>query len=147
MAGMIPTDVMSYTDGKLRHHGTTMATLPSSNRCSPSTHVPPTHCTEDVYSIYQSLKIEFPLLTTPLSPPPDTVNVSMPSQQSKQLEEATEAAVKASVVTNPEVNTLQSEENVSISGSNARLMIMKKLSRKTDVSECVSVLPGQPHVQ
>ena len=33
-----------------------------------------------------------------------------------------------------DVATLQQEENVSISGSNARLMIMKKLSRKTEVS-------------
>lgn len=32
-----------------------------------------------------------------------------------------------------EVTTLQQEENVSISGSNARLMIMKKLSRKSEV--------------
>jgi poly(U)-binding-splicing factor PUF60 len=31
-----------------------------------------------------------------------------------------------------EVTTLQQEENVSISGSNARLMIMKKLSRKSE---------------
>lgn len=30
-----------------------------------------------------------------------------------------------------DVSTLQQEENVSISGSNARLMIMKKLSRKS----------------
>ncbi len=34
---------------------------------------------------------------------------------------------------NQEVMTLQQEENVSISGSNARLMIMKKLSRKAEV--------------
>ena len=33
-----------------------------------------------------------------------------------------------------DVATLQQEENVSISGSNARLMIMKKLSRKAEVS-------------
>ena len=33
-----------------------------------------------------------------------------------------------------DVATLQQEENVSISGSNARLMIMKKLSRKSEVS-------------
>ena len=32
-----------------------------------------------------------------------------------------------------DVATLQQEENVSISGSNARLMIMKKLSRKSEV--------------
>lgn len=32
-----------------------------------------------------------------------------------------------------DVSTLQQEENVSISGSNARLMIMKKLSRKSEV--------------
>ena len=32
-----------------------------------------------------------------------------------------------------EVTTLQQEESVSISGSNARLMIMKKLSRKSEV--------------
>ena len=35
--------------------------------------------------------------------------------------------------TGQEVTTLQQEENVSISGSNARLMIMKKLSRKSEV--------------
>ena len=39
-----------------------------------------------------------------------------------------------------DVATLQQEENVSISGSNARLMIMKKLSRKTEV--CVGVGVG-----
>lgn len=33
-----------------------------------------------------------------------------------------------------EVASLLQEENVSISGSNARLMIMKKLSRKAQVS-------------
>ena len=32
-----------------------------------------------------------------------------------------------------DVSSLQQEENVSISGSNARLMIMKKLSRKSEV--------------
>ena len=32
-----------------------------------------------------------------------------------------------------EITTLQQEESVSISGSNARLMIMKKLSRKSEV--------------
>ena len=36
-----------------------------------------------------------------------------------------------------DVATLQQEENVSISGSNARLMIMKKLSRKSEVSWAV----------
>ena len=36
-----------------------------------------------------------------------------------------------------DVATLQQEENVSISGSNARLMIMKKLSRKSEVSRTV----------
>ena len=35
--------------------------------------------------------------------------------------------------TGQELTTLQQEENVSISGSNARLMIMKKLSRKSEV--------------
>lgn len=34
-----------------------------------------------------------------------------------------------------DVASLQQEENVSISGSNARLLIMKKLSRKTKVRE------------
>ena len=37
--------------------------------------------------------------------------------------------------TGQEVTTLQQEENVSISGSNARLMIMKKLSRKSEGSK------------
>ena len=37
--------------------------------------------------------------------------------------------------TGQEVTTLQQEENVSISGSNARLMIMKKLSRKSEVNQ------------
>ncbi len=60
----------------------------------------------------------------------------MPLAQSKAEEERDDVvAEKAVVITNPEINTLQSEENVSISGSNARLMIMKKLSRKTDVSD------------
>ena len=36
-----------------------------------------------------------------------------------------------------DVSTLQQEENVSISGSNARLMIMKKLSRKAEVSDII----------
>ncbi|CAI8010135.1 Poly(U)-binding-splicing factor PUF60, partial [Geodia barretti] len=39
--------------------------------------------------------------------------------------------------TGQEVTTLQQEENVSISGSNARLMIMKKLSRKSESSVIV----------
>ncbi len=65
----------------------------------------------------------------------ETVNVTMPLAQSKVEEERDDVmAEKAVVITNPESNTLQSEENVSISGSNARLMIMKKLSRKTEVS-------------
>ncbi len=36
-------------------------------------------------------------------------------------------------VSGNEMTTLQQEEEVSISGSNARLMVMQKLSRKTDV--------------
>ena len=32
-----------------------------------------------------------------------------------------------------EMTTLQQEEEVSISGSNARLMVMQKLSRKSEV--------------
>ena len=32
-----------------------------------------------------------------------------------------------------EVTTLQQEEDVSISGSNARFMVMQRLSRKTEV--------------
>lgn len=39
--------------------------------------------------------------------------------------------------TGQEVTTLQQEESVSISGSNARLMIMKKLSRKSESSVVV----------
>lgn len=38
--------------------------------------------------------------------------------------------------TQQDVATLQQEENVSISGSNARLMVMKKLSRKSEVCVC-----------
>ena len=42
--------------------------------------------------------------------------------------------------TSLEVTTLQQEESVSISGSNARLMIMKKLSRKSEVcAQCLYV--------
>ena len=71
-----------------------------------------------------------------LLPSPDTTNVSMTSELAMKLEkEAEAAAVKAATAAAlpPEVSSLQSEENVSISGSNARLMIMKKLSRKTEV--------------
>jgi len=42
------------------------------------------------------------------------------------------------VVSN-DVASLQQEENVSISGSNARLMIMKKLSRKSEVRGLISM--------
>ena len=43
------------------------------------------------------------------------------------------AANEEKGATGQEMTTLQQEENVSISGSNARLMIMKKLSRKAEV--------------
>ena len=46
-----------------------------------------------------------------------------------------EPAKKPMEPTVQEVASLQQEENVSISGSNARLMIMKKLSRKAQVGE------------
>ena len=45
------------------------------------------------------------------------------------------AAVNEEKMKCEDVTTLQQEENVSISGSNARLMIMKKLSRKQEVSK------------
>ena len=48
------------------------------------------------------------------------------------------AAVNEEKMKAEDVMTLQQEENVSISGSNARLMIMKKLSRKQEVG----VWPG-----
>ena len=44
------------------------------------------------------------------------------------------AAVNEEKMRGEDVTTLQQEENVSISGSNARLMIMKKLSRKQEVT-------------
>ena len=48
-----------------------------------------------------------------------------------------------------DVSTLQQEENMAISGSNARLMIMKKLSRKQEVIVTATVLrfslPPPPH--
>ena len=39
-----------------------------------------------------------------------------------------------------EITTLQQEEEVSISGSNARLMVMQKLSRKSEVSKIINIL-------
>ena len=43
-----------------------------------------------------------------------------------------------------EITTLQQEEEVSISGRNARLMVMQKLSRKSEVSK--NILTIDRHV-
>ena len=40
----------------------------------------------------------------------------------------------------PEMVSLQQEENVSISGSNARLMVMQRLTRKKEVCVCECLL-------
>lgn len=50
-----------------------------------------------------------------------------------QLQARLQAANEERVMVQTEVTTLQQEEEVSISGSNARLMVMQKLSRKTAV--------------
>lgn len=58
-----------------------------------------------------------------------TLNVTVPLKAEKKPEEEKKKPVPPAVA--QDVVSLQQEENVSISGSNARLLIMKKLSRKT----------------
>lgn len=71
----------------------------------------------------------FPNVTVPLASKNDVIAVSTPTPTSTISEEK---MATAQTVTNNDVKSLQQEENLSISGSNARLMIMKKLSRKSE---------------
>ena len=64
------------------------------------------------------------------------------SDATKSSSSSSIAEVKAKLKTAnaekpPEMVTLQQEESVSISGSNARLMVMQRLTRKKDVCICV----------
>ncbi len=94
-----------------------------------------------VFRFKQSLNAFSLVVFSYNSAPPFSGNevVSMTSEVAKKMEaEAEAAAARAAanvVPPPPEISTLQSEENVSISGSNARLMIMKKLSRNTQASQ------------
>ena len=81
-------------------------------------------------------------LATPLSPSPLPIAAGVPNvtiQNSSSSAKSSDGGGKAAssngipAVVNNDVASLQQEENVSISGSNARLMIMKKLSRKSEV--------------
>ena len=65
----------------------------------------------------------------------DLVQLPCPTASIAQLQAKLDSANEKSGA-NQEAK-LEREENVSISGSNARLMIMQKLSRKTDVSTLV----------
>ena len=62
-----------------------------------------------------------------------TLHIHSSSTSAKSGGAAAAAGNGIQAVVNNDVSTLQQEENVSISGSNARLMIMKKLSRKAEV--------------
>ena len=72
-----------------------------------------------------------PVVSQPTPPPPQA---PQETQQSLAEIQARLQAANEEKISNPtEVTTLQQEEEVSISGSNARLMVMQKLSRKTSV--------------
>lgn len=66
--------------------------------------------------------------TPPPAPPPQEKQQSLAEIQARL-----QAANEERGANQTEVTTLQQEEEVSISGSNARLMVMQKLSRKTAV--------------
>ena len=73
-------------------------------------------------------------ILNPLAPTPNVtlLNKQLEEKQEKQQQKKSEEENK---VPSQDITSLQQEENVSISGSNARLMVMKKLSRKSQVSE------------
>ena len=73
-----------------------------------------------------------------LTDPTPNVVVAAPDEK-KQAPVVEEKKPPAPLENN--VASLQQEENVSISGSNARLMIMKKLSRKAQVSNLQFACP------
>lgn len=76
-----------------------------------------------------------PPVATVTKTPVSQVQPSLADIQAK-LKASNDEKVPEQVVAPPVdvLTTLQQEEEVSISGSNARLMIMQKLSRKTEVS-------------
>ena len=61
------------------------------------------------------------------------MSVSAPVEKKPSTKEEEKKKEKHAAAVLDNVASLQQEENVSISGSNARLMIMKKLSRKSQV--------------
>ena len=74
----------------------------------------------------------------PVVPKTATANKSKESKKDASLADIQAKLHQANEqkdVSGNEMTTLQQEEEVSISGSNARLMVMQKLSRKTDVRE------------
>ena len=62
-------------------------------------------------------------------------DVSDSTVSTTSINKAVVTTTTAQAVTNNDLVTLQQEENFSISGSNARLMIMKKLSRNSKARE------------
>ena len=73
-----------------------------------------------------------PVVSQPTPPPQET------QQNLAELQARLQAANEEKISNPTEITTLQQEEEVSISGSNARLMVMQKLSRKTSVRLCDS---------
>lgn len=57
----------------------------------------------------------------------------MNKQSLAEIQARLQAANEEKGLNQPEVTTLQQEEEVFISGSNARLMVMQNLSRKSEV--------------
>ena len=79
---------------------------------------------------------------TVVAPVPQTVSKKPKSEGQPSLAEIQAKLKAANDEKGPamsEVTTLQQEEEVSISGSNARLMIMQKLSRKSEVCYNVKI--------
>lgn len=77
-----------------------------------------------------------------MAPVPQTVSKKPKSEGQPSLAEIQAKLKAANDEKGPamsEVTTLQQEEEVSISGSNARLMIMQKLSRKSEVCYNVNI--------
>ena len=74
-----------------------------------------------------------PVVSQPTPPPPQETQ-----QNLAELQARLQAANEEKIPNPTEITTLQQEEEVSISGSNARLMVMQKLSRKTSVRLCDS---------
>ena len=74
-----------------------------------------------------------------LGPNPSIGLSDTTSQAPKVTKEVKEEKKKEKEPPPQDVASLQQEENVSISGSNARLMIMKKLSRKSKVCAVLTI--------